>query len=474
MATPTRELTITYGSTVVGGNADTALLTGPVVLDRQYGETVLTFDAVVSETSESAFGTTVAAMELAFTTPRQALTITQGGETLLSMSHSGNTGFNAEPTINMLGHRLDSGRSRRYTIRITFTTPAFLSGVAGRLIARERLTVTPAGTKTLQLTGTYTALAANGARAQYEANIATYEATAQTNAGGGTWEPGPRVEEVDDEGKVLTFDRTSIEVNANQSVGTLNDTDIKMPDLRITRRRLAPGDSRTEGRVPRRLMMLNATYSCWLDKAQTTDLTGTWLSKIRPHIINRVATIAGTSNMALVESAPQFNEQENSISATMSFLVVDGSNVVQARDSTDEDINFGDVYTPVWDGNRFAVDHYPGPTTWFRVLVSDRVLLRKGRGAITVQSGSIFKDGGALDSVGGGVVQSIEKRATPTGFVEVRRFSTKKPFVAGIPGTTLELVQELSGMTIRRVDIIEGPDAGTGSDSEGSVDEVPA
>jgi len=360
MPAVTRELSIVYGSTTIGGASDTLLLDGPIKIESDYTEATVTFSVVVTDdSSEANFKTAVAAFETAFSTPRQDLTITLGAQTLNSFSQSSNTGMDAEPRFSKPGSAKDSGRSRLYVVTITFQLPAGLSGVSGRQSAVERLDVAPSGRRTLAISGVYTALSGNSAVAQYDASIAAYASSViSALGGGGTYELLDEVKEPIDTGKRMRFSRTYLEVIANQSVGTPDNANVKGAVMVVRPRFLAPGDT---GNEYERLSSISVSYQASVDSAQTTDLKSLWEGTILPHIAERVSRLSGTAGLALISAEPVYDEDNNTIAATCAFLGQVGGNLLQLRVVETVARGLEDLLVPVYNGDPFARDKYKIP-----------------------------------------------------------------------------------------------------------------
>lgn len=213
----TRELSVVYGSTTVGGAAEVHL-DGPVRIRRNYETTTVDFVAVIDDSaSAAAHGTAVRALEQAFRTPRQRLRVLLGGVELLDLDPSDGSGYNASASISDL-ERGWSGRSRFYAVTITAQTPADLSGLNGLRDAQVELVVDRQGVKTVTLAGRYTDVGGTGARAAHDADVATW-AGAQLTAidGSATWELIDRPAEVTDEDdRNCEFRRTYVDRKAVQ------------------------------------------------------------------------------------------------------------------------------------------------------------------------------------------------------------------------------------------------------------------
>lgn len=379
-----RTYAVTYGSYVVGlsGTSSDVRPTGKITVDQDYTESRVEFEVIVLSSSASAFATVEAALVAAFTKPDQSLTVALGGQTRYSLSQSSNTGFNARPSIEKLGGVEDTDRSGRYRIRIVQGLPASLSGKDGRQSSSVSVRTDASGIREVTISGVYTALSTNSARAQYAASIATYVAAVKSALSVTTWElVGKPTEEDDDNGKVLRFARVYREIVHNQGVGTADVAGIVAPRLRIRRVDGATGDTTELGQTEP-LRSLQLSYTCSVDWSVSTDLPAFYTSTVRPHLINEAETLAGSS-VIVQNEAPHFDLDANRIFVDMDLLADTGTGLFSASVETEDLISNGEVRYVVWDGNPYSRDVYQGPKTWIR-RVRKSVLRRKGTGGIQV------------------------------------------------------------------------------------------
>jgi hypothetical protein len=364
----TRELSVTYGATTVGGTSAVYLLHGPVRIDKSYDRVTVSFQVACTDiSSEANFAATAQALEAAFRKPWQALTITLGSTTVASYSHTSNTGYNAQPSIQETGdERYETGRSRLYAISVTCEVPADLSGQSGRRYSSVALEKSPAGQNTVTISGRYTALSGNSARAQYEASIEAYVSAVLT-AIGGTYEKVAETASADDQNKNLDFARTYLELLYNQSQGTLDNTTIFRHSVLYTRQAVGPGDA-PRGNA-RRLERVSAVYEAWVEKA-TTDLESVYQNTIRPFLLAQVQEIWTPSLLALIEEGtPMMDRTAQRIQGTLTFaMVTTGSGVLEYAERSRIENEPGVVFTPVANGNALAKHVDDGPARRLRTM----------------------------------------------------------------------------------------------------------
>jgi len=410
MPAVTRELKITYGSYVVGGSTD-KLIDGYINLTKNFSESSVEFDFVITAASEAAFKTAIDAAELAFRTPFQNLTVEQGAVTLLDLSHSTDTGFNSEPKILKRQDDLNTGRSRKYTVEITFGMPAD-AGVPEEGIRNSSTNVAylPSRKRQVTISGIATAISGTASRAKYEAIIDAFAASILT-ALGGTYELAEEPStDSDYADKEINFSRVYDEIIYSQAN---NPTAIVRMIFKVTRGRMAPGDFPSPG--AERLVALDATFDCWIDKNVTVDLEGTWTS-IRNWIYGKMDSAFSGGSLAITASTPEFDYTDNRITARVSGLKSTGSNLITMTETEDTSVQTGVVLVPAWNGNPLSKYRYQGPSVWVRtVTTSKRVLGDPPVSSLNLMGlGTLNFSQNLINPVGGGGPQNLPS-AQPVG-----------------------------------------------------------
>lgn len=389
-----RDFEITYGTYTVGGTTDKLIDASlqRLRIERRYLAVSVEFDFIVTGSSYAAFKTACNDAEVAFAKPRQRLQIKLGASTIddynPTAGASGNSGFDAAPSIQKIGDVADTGLSRRYRARVEVATPADLTGQSGRGDSAIEVAFSPSRRRTVTITGFYTALTSNDARAQYNAQGATYAASVLTTLGG-TYE---LVEEVagpsNDSDKRIEFRRVYEEVLLNQASGTLDHADIARQSLVVFKTRVAPGD--TPGSGAERLHELRIGYEAFFDKTAVTDLHAAYTGTVRPWILQHLADTFGASSTAIIEEAPEIDAVNRVIRCSMRVLAVGGSAVVAhvlVREIREQK---GKVFIPVWNGDPYAAYVFVGHSIRLRTTTTTTTRL----GAIARASGTDPQGGG--------------------------------------------------------------------------------
>ena len=390
-----RELSIRYGSAQIGGNSTFYKLDDVHRIEVGFARSVVEFTFVVVADFQPDFAAACRAAENTFRKPDQACVVALNAANLLDFSHAKSTGFNAMPTIIKAGGPKDTGRSRSYRVRIEFGMPADTGaeGAEGLREATIDCSYTPARRKTVTIAGTWTAIDTTTGRSQYEDEIENY-ATTVLGLFTGTFElvEEPQTEG-DDTNKLLRFRRVYQEIIFGQGSGATGDADIVRQSLRIERQREAPGDTRetfggnVAGAPPAqgvgtsvnpgavRLVRVAASYDCWINAENTTDLESKYDNTIKAFIVAEAKKVQD-GTYALVEERVEYDRDENRISAVLTALVLAvGENQLIEREVSAEDSHpTGRVLVPVWSGNPLEKYLYQGPAE-VRRTVSIRSLV---------------------------------------------------------------------------------------------------
>lgn len=380
----TREVAITYNGYSVGGSSTTKRVHGFHVQTMTRDRAAIMFDVVVTESTESAFVALCNAIEEAYRTPYKDLTVALGSSNLIAVTQSGSTGLDAIATIDVPGGPPDSGRSRRYRVRIEYGLPATWAATQGLRDSRVEVSKTPSDKIEVRLSGTFTAITSSDAKAVHDAAIDTWAASQMSWLGVSSYE---LVQEpslaVSVNRKTAEFLRVYRQLIYSQA-GTTDDTGIREQRLVVTRARrgseFSPNTSAGPGSgLPSAegttvygnqgtpgsgsggaggavtvtpLMDVGATYSCWIRKSVTQDLKAKWAT-IESWVIQQIAEQIGTSSFGLLAATPSYNLDENRIDAVISGVAADptGGDLVQNVVETVNSVVPGYEFIPVWDGN---------------------------------------------------------------------------------------------------------------------------
>ena len=377
----TRELVITYGAYTVP-NID-----GHILLERSKDEGSLTFSFIVQADTEAAFVAAVVAAEAAFQKPYQAFSVVQGGETLLDGSVADRDVLDPIATIEKQESVADTGRSRRYTVRIEFGLPADTGAepVSGMRDSSVEVSYTPERIRIVTLSGTFTGVGASSARTVYEAQIDGYAAGILTGLGitavNSEIDSEPQVtSDLNDD--TCTYTRVYRELIFSQAGSTLDDSDLVRQRLTITRRQEGPGDTLTA----ERLATLDLSYDVSVDKDQTTELRNKY-AEIRDWLLTQVQNTLDGGQFAVTMEEPRYDYDENRISVRWTVVgQPDGEIVIENRVTTEDDDDLGIEILPVWSGRATDAYTWNGP----RVIIRSVRQSQKRVGTFTEQDAISF------------------------------------------------------------------------------------
>lgn len=414
-----RLLYVTYGAYRVGltPTSSAVELEDRYSWDADENSVTFSFQVLITASTPTLYETARAAFEAAILTPDQALTVVMDSNTVHSYDPSANTGLNPRGSVRKVPGRHNTARSGRFVATITLGLPMDASGRAGRRSARVQIFVTPSGRKRAVVEATYTAATSGmggvaGARATYEANMATFVESVLSGIGG-TWEQiGNEYVSTDQNDKVANGVLVYEELKYNQGVGALDVAAVKQQSLVINRRDPSINDT-TQGIQGsswsvRKLQLLEASYDASIDFSTTTDLTGLWTGTILPRIDESVADQA-TSTVIRSSVTANFDPVENRISARVTYLADVGGAFQQMRESLAEQLDEGNIYRPVWDGEDFTAVKYKAKKSHTRTLTRQYVCRRGAGGA---HAGSA---GAGAQRVGANVLTGFGQIGQPLG-----------------------------------------------------------
>lgn len=401
----TRDLSVVYGGFTVGGSSDYHL-DGLFQLSEEYDRYRFEADVTIisaAGTTEAQFATACASLEAAYRKPHQAFSITNNGQSWYGADPSTNTGFLARASIEKRGDTdgPDSGRSRKYRIRVEGQLPADLSGYNGRRSANIDISYNTENRRVVTISGVYTALSSNGAKAQYEASYSAF-VSAVLSTWGGTYNLSDRRVSVDDQDKVLNFTHVYTEILLDESVSALNHASITRQVMAVTISENGPGDSPLSLPLIAELgapfvssgsairpQRLDVAVTVSVDAQVTTDLEALWQSVVKPWMIAHAQAIAGAGFAAIEEVTRTPAGSENVITGRLRGLTVAGS-VLSHLLTVELTDNTGVKHLGVFGDNPL----------WKYRIQDERTVLRVVRQAIRVVKGSSGA-GAGVSAIGG-------------------------------------------------------------------------
>lgn len=396
MTTAPRDLTVTYGSIVLGA-AVTRQIHDRLSVELTPSSFSLEFQLLVSNTTDALFSTDVAAIEDAIRTPFQDLVVVFNSITQYDFSESTRLGLNTRGTITKSQDVLGTRLARIYTIRFEGDLPADQSagqpsGLVGWRESTVQLTFDSARRRTVTLSGEWTATPSpsRGARTAYENatnGVSAYASSVLTAIdSAATWRLHDEDYDLDDtdlnslsEGAVLRFTLTYREVLFQHAgialAAGVESGAVARQVLRITRDRTDFGSSPGI----RRLITATASYDAWIDETVVSGssvgantgggLESLWDNTIRDFILDRIRGSGVLSGaIAVITERPIFEFDENRITATI--VAQGGPGILLERRLTTEESEVGGIAAvPVWDGGNNSRYVFDSPVEHRRTIV---------------------------------------------------------------------------------------------------------
>lgn len=421
-----RDMSLTYGSYTVGGNTD-VLLDSWTRVEDHFSIASYEMSFIVTGSTDAAFATACANAEAAFRIPRQDLVVSQGAATLKSLKQSDNTGLDCDPKIMKMEHMADTGRSRRYTVRLDFGRPADNIGTSGRRSTTTLVQYSESRRRTVTVAGIYTAIPSSGtALAQYLSTIDAWALTQLQTVDPQTgisvfWElvDEPRVE-FNSTNKVMEFSRSykeKIYPDAGQTTSTMDDPDLVNQSFKVSffveGNQDSPGQGvdwtaagggiSQSGRSPfsgttsptvvdvtapgstvatgstARLGRILATYEAGVNSDNTIDLVGKYNNVIRAWMFSELKKVVASGYgtiLAIMKETPTFDRDDNRIHVEMEAWVAGPAHIIEQKISTKESKpSYGHVLVPRWDGVPLSKYRYQGPAQQLRIITENRRVL---------------------------------------------------------------------------------------------------
>lgn len=423
-----RELQVVYGSYTAGGSSGPNI-DGFVSLTETWESAVVEFDFIIAgQASAAAFTTACNTAEAAFRLPRQALTISLGASTLKSYSHSGNTGFNAQPEIYCTkDDPAGSGRSRMYHVRVAVQLPASALSTGGRQSATIEIATAENRSKRVTISGVYTAVSGSSAKAAYDAGIGTF-ATAILTALGGEYNLEPEQVEFDDAatsgsadtgGKILRFTRVYQEIIYSEVGASLNDTSVIRQTFILSRTTSQPGDSPFAN--VRRIDTIDVSWSAIYDKTVTQALVSKYATA-KAWILSQVRSKLSLAVLALVDEKVDYDWTGNMVTSAMKIHAVVTGSVLRYMVTEGINIQPGQITVPAWTGNPLEKFVYDGPSVIMQTVAVEveELGVKPASSLVTTDAIARVKPAIPAGIALGNAVQILKSASVPASHVERR------------------------------------------------------
>ncbi len=431
-----RSLKFTYATLVIGKDQtdDSYNLTGRYTYGEEYERAFVEFDVVVQNDNQVTFLASEAALVAAYSQPDQAFECELATTQRHAYDVSDNTALYIRPSLRKVGDPSnDSAKSARYRCKVEAQLPADLTGRAGRLNSSVNVQTFANGRRLVGISGTYTALTSNNAREQFEASIAAYVSSIQTDLGITTWELlGQPSEQHDDQNKIITFTRQYRELGFNQSGANLDEPSLVDDNLVIRRREKTADASVDFVQAPEAFDELSISYSVTVRQSAgatwtLSDLRDVYETTVLNYLTSLIDTLAGGGGIIITDLSDSYDLPNSRIFVEGAALAFGSSSYIQARLEVSDRWDYGVNLKPVWDGNPFSRDYYEGPAT----------------GVKTVNRYTL------------GAARADPHPIPPQfpGYIEVRSARSDRQFQMGVPGFRQRMQAHRTTYTYVRADV---------------------
>lgn len=281
-----------------------------------------------------------------------------GGSSELSFSHSGNTGFSAHTHLNKLNHELCTETSRAYSFSINIQLPFTQTGYDARREASFNVSYLPTRQRIVSFSMLYTSTPAASALTNYTTYGKTWAGTILT-ALTGNYELIDEWYGQEQEQKLINAKLTYKEILTDQSSSGVNDTSLVDPQMNYgctIEQQVGKGIITGVRATP--MIRLQISYSTKLDKTIVgTDLNTAYTQRVKPYMIAQVFSTLGMSAYKaagptyIVESESKNIDTTNYyIAGSLTILAVSAAQIIAYSESINQVENPNIVFKKLWDG----------------------------------------------------------------------------------------------------------------------------
>ena len=319
------------------------------------------FDGVIQIMSSTGIASTVANLEDKLRQINKSFSLKFDGSTVLSYSHSDNTGFLARPTLTKIPNDLSTGNTREYNFQVAIQLPDEEHGQLKD--ASYIVDYSDIKRKTITISANYTAGSLGDAPTTYAASFPALIALILARYPVGTaYEKQHEKVDVEKELKVLTVRVVYKEVIYTQ-YGAIDNADIIDPQLNLSLsyqqeggKGIITGESSSRGAVA------TASGSVSMDLEHFGDVTNFdtyYRNTLRPYalesldilILSGVGDDWGTNRYTTADEY-HFDVYKNRILFTLSFYIPIGKGIqyVAYKEEYTIKTNANESFKHIWDG----------------------------------------------------------------------------------------------------------------------------
>ena len=318
---------------------------------------------LVLAVSESALVGACQAAETALTEINKDFSLSFGGSSEFNLSHAGNTGFLARPTLSKGSSELATGTSRPYNFSLNIQLPFSQTPYNYQREGSFSISYAPTRGRTVSFQCLYTAGGANSALDNYVAGTGgkAWAAGVLSSLGGNFELVGETIREEREE-KILNATLTYKEILAKQSSASINVAAIVDPSVsyRVSVDQEIGVCQSNAGYVMVPAVTVSISYSCKIDFEQVgdeKDIEDVYQDTVKPWLIAHARDMLGLANYS--NAGTNYIIQSESKTVDPHAYTVGGQLTFTAPKTLasivrlDENITVSDEdgisVTPIWD-----------------------------------------------------------------------------------------------------------------------------
>jgi hypothetical protein len=341
-------ITIKYGTYTI-----------PFIIDKfredfSYRKYSVTVDILVTGTDDATFQANLSSLESALTKDSQDLLIKFGTVTHRDFKQSNYSSLKARGRISKVGDPIDTDRSRKVSWTCEIDLPANdLTNDNYRREATWSIKYDESRRSMISFQGVYTGGGGNTAKQNYDAQAGTwissvFTSLALTEANYELSEESINTE--DDEGGIISFSRSYLEVIYNDSSSSLNHSAIKNAIVSFQR------SYDTESYNGSGATRISISYSCSVDKNDVNygnydKLKTLWESVIKPHLLSQAKTVWGTGSLSVIDSEQTtIDTTQRAIQSSMVVIVSINNNLLSYTETITITETKNNEYKKILDG----------------------------------------------------------------------------------------------------------------------------
>lgn len=338
---------------------------GPFRFSQDYKKMNFSCNFVVESTSVSDLVSDCNEAEDALRERYKNFTLSFGGTSEYSFSHSDNTGLLTEPRITKVPNENATETSREYNFAISCDLPADQSGDGFRRDASFTITKGPNSGQLVKFKLSYTASSSPD-----QTSIENWNDNAETYCEGilsslsGTFQRVLELKETEQEEKITTGTIEYIEILHNETEASLNLASLKnvVADYHVERFQdigiPIVGNFSSDRRV-RVVINYQAVFDSDDETVDTADkITGIYHSTIKPWIIKNSFTILGLdvleqagASFVIEKDVFHVDPYRYTINANIAYFAPElVSGIIALKESLEITTNSGITYRKLWDG----------------------------------------------------------------------------------------------------------------------------